>query len=90
MPIMFGCLHKFLAICIGSGAPAEKKYSYKCGENEGFSSSGVGFIRTVISLLRKKLIRNSLGLSKALHIFNHCLPFDSSMGFLTPPEHWIY
>lgn len=30
-----------------------------------FSSSGVGFIRTVIRLLYKKLIRNSSGLSQS-------------------------
>lgn len=57
------------------------------GENECFGFRRVGFIRTVISLLSKKLIRNSLGLSKVLHVFlNNYIASDSSMGFLTLSE----
>lgn len=39
------------------------------GENEGFRFGGVGFMRTVVSPLNKKLVRKSLGLSKVFPIF---------------------
>lgn len=58
------------------------------GENECFGFRGVGFIKTVFSLSSKKLIRNSLGLSKVWQIFkNNYIAPDFSMGFLTLSEH---
>lgn len=47
----------------------QRKQSKGRRENEGFRFRGVGFIRTVISPLNKKLVTKSLGLSEALPIF---------------------
>lgn len=47
----------------------QRKQCKRRGENEGFRFGGVGFIRTVVSPLNKKLVRKSLGLSKVLPIF---------------------
>lgn len=73
----------------GFRSPSREK-SYRYGENEGFSFSRLRFIRIVISLWCKNLIRNSLGLLKVLHICYNYIPSDSSMGFLILSEHGIY
>ena len=70
-------------------SPSREK-SYRCGENEGFSFRRVDFIRIVISLWCKKLIRNSLGLLKVLRMCYNYTPSDSSMGFSILSEHEIY